>query len=72
MYKNESCRGHQCASLCNHIETNCIDPTLTIKASCDEVDLNYVLSIAEDAEKYCVAMSLSALIYSRIKDTYGC
>lgn len=70
MYNNASYRGH-CATLC---ETNpgppihSIDPTLTIKAPCDQVDIMY---FGEDAGKQCVAMSLSAVIYNKTKGIHN-
>ena len=76
MYKNASHRGH-CAtlSLCNDIETNPgpyihdIDPTLTIKASYSQGDIMYFV---ENAGKQCVAMSLVALIYNKIRGIHTC
>ena len=76
MYKNASHRG-QCATLnlCNDIETNpgppihSIDPTQTIKAPYSQGDIMY---FGENAGKQCVAMSLSALIYNKIKGIHSC
>ena len=76
MYKNASHRGH-CATLnlCNDIETNPgppiygIDPTLTIKAPYSRGDIMY---FGENAGKQCVAMSLIALIYNKIKGIHTC
>ena len=71
MCKNASHRGH-CAtlSLCNDIETNPgpyihdIDATLTIKAPYSQGDIMY---FGENAGKQCLAKSLVALIYNKIK-----
>ena len=76
MYKNASHIG-QCATLnlCNDIETNpgllihSIDPTQTIKAPYSQGDIMY---FGENAGKQCVAMSLSALIYNKIKEIHSC
>ena len=76
VYKNASHRG-QCATLnlCNDIETNpeppihSIDPTQTIKAPYSQGDIMY---FGENAGKQCVAMSLSALIYNKIKGIHSC
>ena len=76
VYKNASHRG-QCATvnLCNDIETNpgppihSIDPTQTIKAPYSQGDITY---FGENAGKQCVAMSLSALIYNKIKGIHSC
>ena len=76
VYKNASHRGHCVTlSLCNDIETNpgpCIndiDPTLTIKAPYSQGDIMY---FGENAGKQCVAMSLVALIYNKIKGIHTC
>ena len=76
MYKNASHRG-QCATLnlCNDVETNpgppihSIDPTQTIKVPYSQGDIMY---FGENAGKQCVAMSLSALIYNKIKGIHSC
>ena len=79
VYKNASHRG-QCAALnlCNDIETSTknrgppihsIDPTQTIKASYSQGDNMY---FGENAGKRCVPMSLSALIYNKIKGIHRC
>ena len=76
VYKNASHRG-QCTTLnlCNDIETNpgppihSIDPTQTIKAPYSQGDIMY---FGENAGKQCVAMSLSALIYNKIKGIHSC
>ena len=76
VYKNASHRG-QCATLnlCNDIETNpgppihSIDPTQTIKAPYSQGDIMY---FGENAGKQCVAMSLSAVIYNKIKGIHSC
>ena len=76
MYKNAS-HGGQCATLnlCNDIETNpgspihSIDPTQAIKAPYGQGDIMY---FGENAGKQCVAMSLSALIYNKIKGIHSC
>ena len=76
VYKNASHRG-QCATLnlCNYIETNpgppihSIDPTQTIKAPYSQGDIMY---FGENAGKQYVAMSLTALIYNKIKGIHSC
>ena len=76
VYKNASHRGH-CATLylCNDIEINPgppiygIDPTLTIKAPYSQGD---IMDFGENAGKQCVAMSLIALIYNKIKGIHTC
>ena len=60
--------------LCNDIKTNLgplhgIDPALTIKAPCDQVDIIY---FGEDTGNQCVAMSLSTLIYNKTKGLHSC
>ena len=61
--------------MCNDIETNPgppmygIDPTLTIKAPYSQGDIMY---FGENAGKQCVAMSLIALIYNKIKGIHTC
>ena len=62
-------------SLRNDIETNPgpyihdIDPTLTIKAPYSQGDKMF---FGENAGKQCVAMSLVALIYNKIKGVHTC
>ena len=62
-------------NLCNDIETNpgppihSIDPTQTIKAPYSQGD---IMHFGENAGKQCVAMSLSALIYNKIKGIHSC
>jgi len=74
VYKNASYRGY-CVTLYNNSKTNpwppihSIDPTLTIKAPCDQVDIMY---FGEHAENQCVTMNLSALIYNKIKGIHSC
>ena len=74
VYKNVSYRGHR-ATLCDDIVTNpwppihSTDPTVSVKAPRDQVDIMY---FGEDAGKQCVAMSLSVLIYTKIKGIHSC
>ena len=62
-------------NLCNDIETNpgppihSIDPAQTIKAPYSQGDVMY---FGENAGKQCVARSLSALIYNKIKGIHSC
>lgn len=59
--------------MCNDIETNCgypihgIDPILTIKAPYSQGDIMY---FDENAGQQCVATSLIALIYNKIKGVH--
>ena len=63
MAAQEGCRVGQRMSLRGAIHS--IDPILTIKAPYDQGDIMY---FGEDARKQCVAISLSTLIYNKIRE----